>query len=263
VARFDWISLTTDYGLSDGFVAACRGVLARLAPEVGVIDVTHDVPPGEVARGATVLAQTSPHLPPAVHLAVVDPGVGTARRGIAVEAVHGVLVGPDNGLLPAAADALGGALRAVELTNTAWHAPVVSPTFHGRDIFAPVAARLALGGELAEAGPAIDLATLVRLPDPVLVLGDGWIDAEITAIDRYGNVQLAAPAHLLDRLGDAPEVAGEPAVRVDTFGAAQPGTLLVYGDSAGRMAIAVNGGRAVAALSAAPGDVVRITARRS
>jgi len=260
VTRFDWISLTTDYGLADGFAAVCHGVLGRLAPEVRVIDVTHEVPPGEVTRGSAVLAQTAPHLPPAIHIAVVDPGVGTPRRGVAIEAVHGVLVGPDNGLLPAAADALGGIVRAVELTNPAWHAPVVSATFHGRDIFAPVAARLAHGGELAEAGPAVDVASLVRLPEPILVLGDGWIDAEVVQIDRYGNLQLAAPASLLDRLGETPDVAGTPAVRVETFGAAHPGSMLVYADSAGHMAIAVNGGRAVAALSAAPGDVVRVTA---
>src|ERR687893_52048 len=105
---YSWISLTTDYGTSDGFVAACRGVMARLAPQARFIDVTHQVPPGDVTRGAAVLAQTVAHLPPAVHLAVVDPGVGTARRGIAVSTPGGLLVGPDNGVLPWAADALGG-----------------------------------------------------------------------------------------------------------------------------------------------------------
>lgn len=260
MARFDWISLTTDYGLSDGFGAACHGVIARLAPAVRVLDITHDVPPGEVSRGAAVLEQTVGHLPPAVHIAVVDPGVGTARRGIAIEAVHGVLIGPDNGLLPAAANALGGVVRVVELTNPAWHAPVVSATFHGRDVFAPVAARLAVGAELAEAGPAVDADSLVRLPEPVLVLGDGWLDAEVTAIDRYGNVQLAAPADALDRLGGTPRVAGMRATRVATFGDAQPGALLVYLDAAGRAAVAINGGRAVVALSVAPGDIIRISA---
>jgi S-adenosylmethionine hydrolase len=106
MARYDWISLTTDYGLSDGFVAACHGVIARIAPSVRVIDVTHQVPPADVSRGAVVLAQTVPHLPPAVHVAVVDPGVGTARRAVAIEAPQGLLVGPDNGLLPPAAEAL-------------------------------------------------------------------------------------------------------------------------------------------------------------
>lgn len=260
MTRFDWISLTTDYGASDGFAAACHGVIARIAPGVRVIDVTHDVPPGEVSRAATILAQTVAHLPPSVHIAVVDPGVGTARRCVAVEAVHGLLVGPDNGVLMAAADALGGAVRAVELTNAAWHAPVVSPTFHGRDVFAPVAARLALSGELADAGSGVDLSTLVRLPEPVLAVGDGFLDAEVTAIDRYGNVQLAARADALDWLGESPRIAGMRAVRAVTFGAAPPGALLLYGDSAGHLAIAINGGRAVVALSISPGDIVRVSA---
>src|SRR5437763_9069756 len=99
MGRHDWISLTTDYGLSDGFVAACHGSIARIAPDVRVIDVTHHVPPADVARGAAVLAQTAPHLPTSVHVAVVDPGVGTARRAIALETANGVLVGPDNGVL--------------------------------------------------------------------------------------------------------------------------------------------------------------------
>src|SRR5436190_15870208 len=145
MSGYDWISLTTDYGCSDGFVAACHGAIARIAPAVRVIDITHSVPPCDVAQGAAVLAQAVPHLPPAVHVAVVDPGVGTARRALAVEAGDSVLVGPDNGLLPRAADALGGVRRAVVLDNAGWFADPVSATFHGRDVFAPVAARLALG----------------------------------------------------------------------------------------------------------------------
>src|ERR671939_426163 len=140
---YGWISLTTDYGTFDGFVAACHGAIARIAPDVRVIDVTHHVPPADVSRGAAVLAQTVPSLPPSVHVAVVDPGVGTARRGVAIQAGDGVLVGPDNGLLPPAAQALGGIRRAVVLDRRDWMAATVSPTFHGRDVFAPVAARIA------------------------------------------------------------------------------------------------------------------------
>ncbi|MGC9666443.1 SAM hydrolase/SAM-dependent halogenase family protein [Planosporangium sp. 12N6] len=256
---YEWISLTTDYGLSDGFVAACHGVIARLAPQVRVIDVTHQVPPADVARGSAVLAQTVPHLPPAVHVAVVDPGVGTTRRGVALEAERGLLVGPDNGLLPAAADALGGIRRAVVLDNAAWFAAPVSPTFHGRDVFAPVAARLAAGADLAEAGTALDPATLVRLPQPVVVVGDGWLEAEVTTVDRFGNVQLAASGDALDHLGERLRVSGVGARRVTTFGDAEPGALVVYVDSADRVAVAINGGRAVVALAVAPGDVVHIT----
>ncbi|MEJ3749386.1 SAM-dependent chlorinase/fluorinase [Actinomycetes bacterium KLBMP 9797] len=261
MAGYEWISFTTDYGLSDGFVAACHGVVARLAPAARVIDVTHAVTPGDVARGAAVLAQTVPHLPPAVHLAVVDPGVGTARRGIAVRAPGGLLVGPDNGLLPWAADALGGVEAVVELANPDWFAADVSRTFHGRDVFAPVAARLARGAALGDAGPAADPASLVRLPDPVIAVGDGWLEAEVSTIDRFGNVQLAAPAATLDGLGPALLVGGVRAVRGGTFAAVPPGSLVVYADSAERVAVAVNGGRAAIVLSVTPGDLVRITSR--
>lgn len=258
MAGFGWISLTTDYGLSDGFVAACHGVIARLAPQVRVIDVSHQVAPGDVARAAALLAQTVPHLPPAVHVAVVDPGVGGARREIAIETPGGMLVGPDNGLLPWAAEALGGASAAVALTNRDWHARPVSRTFHGRDIFAPVAARLAAGAALAEAGAPLPPEALVRLPDPVVTSGEGWLEAEVLGIDRFGNVQLAAPGEALAGLGDAVTVGGEPAVRGTTFADAPAGGLVVLVDSADRVAVAVNSGRASVVLGVATGDVLRI-----
>ena len=114
--NYDWVSFTTDYGTDDGFVAACEGVIARVAPPVRVLHVSHTVPAQDVRRGAALLAQTAPYLPPAVHLAVVDPGVGTERRGAVLVAAEGVLVGPDNGLLVPAAEALGGVREAYELT---------------------------------------------------------------------------------------------------------------------------------------------------
>jgi S-adenosylmethionine hydrolase len=259
MAGYEWISLTTDYGLSDGFVATCHGAIARLAPTVRVIDVTHLVAPGDVARGAAVLAQAVPHLPPAVHVAVVDPGVGSARRAVAVSTPGGVLIGPDNGLLPWAADALGGVTDAVELTNRAWFAPAVSRTFHGRDVFAPVAARIASGADPADAGPRIDPSRLVRLPDPVVAAGQGWLEAEVLTVDRFGNVQLAAPATTLNGLGERLSVGGVRAVRGTTFGDAAPGGLVVFVDSADRVAIAVTGGRAAVVLAVTPGDVLRVS----
>jgi S-adenosyl-L-methionine hydrolase (adenosine-forming) len=258
MAGFAWITLTTDYGLSDGFVAACHGVIARRAPTVRVIDVTHLVPPGDVTRGAAVLAQAVPHMPPAVHVAVVDPGVGTARRAIAIEAPGGVLVGPDNGLLPAAAEALGGVQHVVRLTDPDWLAPAVSATFHGRDVFAPVAARIAGGDDLTGAGPALAPGALVRLPDPLVIVGDGLLEAEVLMVDRFGNVQLAAPATALAGLGPTLTVGGVRAVRGATFADAPPGSLVVYADSADHVALAINGGRAVVALSVTPGDIVSI-----
>lgn len=258
---YRWISLTTDYGLSDGFVAACHGVIARHAPDVRVIDVTHLVPPGDVSRGATVLAQTVPHLPPAVHVAVVDPGVGTSRRAVAVQADRGLLVGPDNGLLPRAADALGGVRRVVQLANPQWLGEAVSATFHGRDVFAPAAARLATGADLADAGPDVDPATLVRLPEPSVEIGDGYVEAEVIMVDRFGNVQLAAPAEALLHLGTQLTIGGIHAVRGATFGDAGHGELVAFADSAGQVAVAINGGRAAVALSVSPGDVLRIANR--
>jgi len=258
---YDWITLTTDFGLSDGYAGVLHGVIARYAPWVRVIDVTHLVAPGDVSRGAAMLAQAAAHLPPAVHLGVVDPGVGTSRRAIAIQTPHGILVGPDNGLLTGAADALGGVESAVRLTESAWFLPDVSMTFHGRDVFAPVAARLAAGVPLADAGPAVDPAGLVRLPEPIVEVGDGYLEAEVLTVDRFGNVQLAASGSALDGLGEHLLVGGVRATRAATFADGQPGRLIVYVDSAGKVALAVNGGRAVVALAVSPGDVLRICRR--
>ena len=255
---YHWISLTTDYGLTDGFVAACHGMLARIAPAIRVIDVTHLVPPADVARGAAVLAQTAPYLPDAVHVAVVDPGVGTQRRGIALRTPRGALVGPDNGLLLPAADALGGVREAVELTNPAWFAGTVSHTFHGRDIFAPVAANLALGHRIDEAGPQLDPADLVRLPEPAVEIGAGWLTAPVRTVDHFGNVQLGADASVLAGLGPRLRVGEVRATRAETFGVVPPGDMVVYGDSAGLVAVAVNGGRAADVLGVSAADPLRI-----
>lgn len=251
--EFDYISFTTDYGLSDGFVASCHGVIARLAPPVKVIDVTHQIAPGEVTRAAAVLAQTVPHLPPAVHLAVVDPGVGTRRRAVVLRTPNGLLVGPDNGVLMWAAQALGGVSEAFELSTP----DTASRTFHGRDVFAPAAARLAVGS--LPQGPAVNPADLVRLPDPVVAMGDGWIEAEVLTIDRFGNVQLAAPGSYWEQLPDTLTVGGCRAIRGETFADAAPGGLVVFTDSAGHLAVAVNGGRAAVMLAVNPGDLVRIS----
>jgi len=253
VPEFDYISFTTDYGLSDGFVAACHGVVARLAPPVSVIDVTHLIAPGEVTRAAAVLAQTVPHLPPAVHLAVVDPGVGTQRRAVVLRTPQGLLVGPDNGVLIWAAEALGGITDAFELSTP----DSASRTFHGRDVFAPAAARLAIGSQ--QRGSAVNPADLVRLPDPVIARGDGWIEAEVLTVDRFGNVQLAAPGSYWEQLPDSLTVGGCRAVRGETFADAAPGGLVVFTDSANHLAIAVNGGRAAVMLAVNPGDLVRIS----
>jgi S-adenosyl-L-methionine hydrolase (adenosine-forming) len=266
VTRFRYLSFLTDYGLEDGFVAACRGVAARIAPNASVIDVTHLVPPGDVRRGAAVLAQTVPYLPPAVHLAVVDPGVGTARRGIAVAAGNSVFVGPDNGLLSWAVTASGGAQRAFSLTNRELWLAKVSATFHGRDIFMPVAAHLADGMELAATGAEIDVADLVTLPVPERLVRDSIAEGEVLTVDRFGNVQLTITT------SDAAEIGLEPGSAAlircgrhqliipyrEVFGAVAPGELVAYGDSAGLVSIAVNGGDAAQRLGLPPGARVSI-----
>jgi S-adenosyl-L-methionine hydrolase (adenosine-forming) len=268
VTHFRHISFLTDYGLEDGFVAACHGVAARIAPHARIIDVTHLIPPGDIRRGAAVLAQTVPYLPPAVHVAVVDPGVGTARRGIAVAADGSVFVGPDNGLLSWALAASGGAARAFSLTNRElWLGQVVAGTFHGRDIFMPVAAHLAAGAELAWAGTEIDAEDLVTLPAPERLIRDSAAEGEVVTVDRFGNVQLAITA--ADAAAIGVRSGGTVLVQCaqlrlavpyrNMFGAVPAGDLVAFPDSAGLVSLAVNGGNAARRLDLAPGARVLIT----
>ncbi|AAZ54260.1 SAM-dependent chlorinase/fluorinase [Thermobifida fusca] len=248
------LTFLTDYGTQDGFVAACRAQMLRHAPGLPVIDITHDIPPGDVRRGATVLADTVPEFPAAVHIGVVDPGVGTARRSVALAAGGHVLVGPDNGLLVWAAEALGGIDTAVELTNESlWRHPV-SRTFHGRDIYAPVGARIAAGLPLSEAGQALDPAVLVRLSAPLRDVSGGVARGEVHAIDRFGNCQLSLHPEDLRSVVAAPGLPDRVAVRLPdgshtvavaaTFGAVPLGEPVLLTDSAGLLALAVNGGSA-------------------
>jgi len=268
VTRFRYLTFLTDYGLEDGFVAACHGVAARIAPHAEIIDVTHLVPPGDIRRGAAVLAQAVPYLPPAVHVAVVDPGVGTARRGVAVAAGDSVFVGPDNGLLPWALAAAGGAARAHLLANSDLWLDRVTATFHGRDIFMPVAAHLAADADLAAAGPEIGAGELVALPAPERRVRGRLARGEVLTVDRFGNVQLTLSA--ADAAAIGVRDGGAVLVRCrrraltlpyrEMFGAVPPGELVVYADSAGLVSIAVNGGSAARRLGLAPGDRVSITA---
>ena len=268
MTRFRYLSFLTDYGLDDGFVAACHGVAARIAPHAAIIDVTHLVPPGDVRRGAAVLAQTVPYLPPAVHVAVVDPGVGTARRGVAVAAGDSVFIGPDNGLLSWAVTASGGAARAFSLTNRELWLANVTATFHGRDIFMPVAAHLADGTELTVTGAEIDVADLVTLPAPERLIRDSVAEGEVLTVDRFGNVQLTITASDAAQIGLKPGTtahirSGRHRLTIpyrEMFGAVAPGELVAYADSAGLVAIAVNGGNAAQRLGLAPGARVSIAA---
>jgi len=268
VAPYKCLTFLTDYGLEDGFVAACHGVAARIAPEARIIDVTHLVPPGDVRRGAAVLAQTVPYMPPAVHVAVVDPGVGTARLGVAVQAGERIFVGPDNGVLSWAVAATGGADRAVQLSNSDLWLHPVSSTFHGRDIFTPVAAHLVNGADLAAVGAESAIDDLVTLPAPTSRVQNGEVEGEVMSVDRFGNVQLSIAASEVSRLGTG--VGGNLVVRcgrrvltvpyLKTFAAVAPGELVAFTDSAGLVSLAVNAGDAAERLGLPPGAHVRLAA---
>jgi S-adenosyl-L-methionine hydrolase (adenosine-forming) len=257
------IVFLTDFGRSDAFVGICHGVMARIAPDSRVIDITHSVPRQDVLRGAIELARAVPYMPEdAVYVAVVDPGVGSDRRAVATAAGASLLVGPDNGLLSPAWEALGGVESAVEIESPAVVLAPVSRTFHGRDVFAPAAAHLAAGMNLEDVGPAVDVGPLVRLDVPGPMVADGTVGARVTATDGYGNVQLNATEIDLDAagvaVGNVLVVNGRRLPRAGTFAELperEPGLIV---DSEGYLAIVVNHGNAAQMLGLASGDTVII-----
>jgi S-adenosyl-L-methionine hydrolase (adenosine-forming) len=267
VTRFQCLTFLTDYGLEDAFVAVCHAVAFQLAPDVQITDITHLIPLGDIRRGAVVLAHAVPYFPSAVHVAVVDPGVGTARRGIAVAAGDALFVGPDNGLLSVAVTRAGGATRAVSLTNRALWRDTTAATFHGRDIFMPVAARLAAGMPLAEAGEPVEVASLVTLPRAEYLVAGNRAEAEVVTVDGFGNVQLSLPG------ADAPRAGLVPGAEVTlawdgqaivlpfrtAFGEVAPGEPLCYRDSGDWVAIAVAGGDAARRFDLRPGTKITLT----
>ncbi len=260
------ITLLTDYGLEDGFVASCHGVIVGIAPQARIIDVCHLVPAGDIRRGAAILAQTLPYLPPGVHIAAVDPAPASARRSVAVEAGRHVFIGPDNGLLSWSLLASGGARAAFEITNDEFFIKPVSSTFHGRDVYAPVAAHLCAGRVPADLGPRIPLERLLALPAPTARVGEGAAEGEVLSLDRYGNVQLSVTAGDLAtlgiRVGDVLAVSlGRRQITMpyrDTYAAVPPGNLVAFTDSAGLVAFAVNSGDAAQRLGLPPGAHVRL-----
>ena len=262
------ITFLTDFGLQDDFVGTCHGVIARIAPEARVIDVTHGVAPQAVLQGALVLQQTTRYMPVGIHLAVVDPGVGGDRRAVAVRTADGrIFVGPDNGLLMLAADDAG-VEAAHALENPAYRLPEVSRTFHARDVFSPAAAHLAAGVPLAELGPAADPADLVRIAVPAPELGRTQVSATVLAVDRFGNVATNVRRRHVDALGIADGDSVEIRLTLDryfalaagTFADAAPGELILYEDSYGLVTLAIANGNAARLTGAAPGDELRIAA---
>ncbi|MCY4035878.1 MAG: SAM-dependent chlorinase/fluorinase [bacterium] len=280
--RYSTVSFLSDYGLSDEFAGVVKSVIRSIAPDVAVVDITHDIAPHDVRAGGLALARSAQYLAAGVVLAVVDPGVGGNRRAVAVEVGDGssVLVGPDNGLLAPAAAMVGGASRAVELTAERFHLPSAGPTFAGRDVFAPVAAHLCLGADFAALGRLIPTHSLTPGVVPVSRADGESIHAEVLWIDRFGNVQLNLDPDEIAPWGDAVRLTagdiGRNARRVNSFGDLSSGELGVLVDSYGLVTIAVNRGSAalelgcgeadpiaVAACGPAPATPVKLQAKRS
>jgi S-adenosylmethionine hydrolase len=259
------ITFLTDFGLEDDFVGTCHGVMADIAPDSRVIDVTHGIGPQAVLTGALVLKNTTRFMPVGVHLAVVDPDVGGHRRAVAIRTTDGrTFVGPDNGLLTLAADEIG--IESVhELSDPRFQLHEVSRTFHARDIFAPAAAHLAAGVDVSELGPALDPASLARIDVPEPEVGRTQISAKALVVDRFGNVATNARREHLERLdlddGDRVEIRlaldRYYAFVAQTFSDADAGELIVYEDSYGLLSLAISQGNAARLTGVAPGDEIR------
>ncbi|MGK2877866.1 MAG: SAM hydrolase/SAM-dependent halogenase family protein [Solirubrobacterales bacterium] len=260
------VALLTDFGHRDPFVGICHGVILREDPAIRIIDLTHGLPREDIRAGALALADSVPFLPDdAVVVGVVDPGVGSDRRAIVVESVDGmVFVGPDNGLLTAAVEARGGARAAFEISQSPWRIEPVSDTFHGRDIFAPVAARIAVGAPIVESGVAIEHDDLVAQELPQASTIDGDLTTAVLAVDQYGNARLAATVTDLGSIefGALVEIDTDDmrrqAIYARTYADSENGEPLLIVDSTGALSVSIGGGDAAAALRLEPGKVVRI-----
>lgn len=262
--RYSTISFLSDFGHQDEFVGVVHSVIRSIAPEVAVVDITHGIAPHDVRAGALSLARSVQYLCPGVVLGVVDPGVGTDRKAVAVEVGDGasVLVGPDNGVLASAVAMVGGASRAVELTALDYQLPKMGSTFDGRDVFAPAAAHLAMGVDLAELGPMVEPSVLIPGLLPIIEAEEGALIVEVLWIDRYGNVQLnIGPDDLAEwgdpfslTVGTRTETIGmRPAYR--SLGTGEIGAIT---DSSGLVSLALNGTSVAAELSLSAGDELRI-----
>lgn len=264
----EFVSFLTDYGHADEFVGVCKAVMLGIAPELKIIDVSHDLPAHDVRAGGLALVRSVQYLPDGIVLAVVDPGVGTERRAVAVETEASVLIGPDNGLLAPAVAMLGGAQRVVALTNTEYQMEAPGPTFAGRDVFAPAAGFLACGVPLEDFGEALDPASLTPGLIPLPSLESGTLVGEVWWVDRYGNCQLnIGPEELLE-LGVHPDStvevrfgsAGRRARWVHTYADARPSELALVVDSYGLVSLALDRRSAASDCDLAAGSSVTVVA---
>lgn len=244
------ITFLSDYGLEDDFVGVCHAVIAGIAPEARVIDLGHGVPRHDVRTGALVLRRALPYAPAGVHLAVVDPEVGAERRALALRCTEEdrILVGPDNGLLHLAAQRFGGIAEVVDVARSPYRLEPASATFHGRDIFAPVAAHLAAGIPLAAAGDPLEPSEIVTLDMPLAYPDGDELVVHALGFDRFGNVMLDVEHTELAesglRLGHRVQVDGREAVYAVTFADVAAGELLLYEDAYRTLSLAINRGSA-------------------
>jgi S-adenosyl-L-methionine hydrolase (adenosine-forming) len=267
--RFDTISFLSDYGTTDEFVGVVKSVIRSISPQVTVVDITHDIQPYDVKGGALTLARSVQYLCPGVVLAVVDPGVGTDRRAVAIEVGDGqsFLVGPDNGLLASAVGMVGGATDAVELANPEYRLASAGPTFDGRDVFGPAAAHLCAGVPLEALGPRVDPAELVPGLVPLPRDENGAIVGEVLWVDRYGNCQLNIDPDQISSWGDRvqlrwtrPTEGTRTALRVRAFDELGSGQVGLVVDSYGLLAVALSRASAADALQIAAGDELALAA---
>jgi S-adenosylmethionine hydrolase len=264
------VTFLSDYGSDTEFVGVCHGVIRGICPGAPIVDITHGIPKYDARQGALVLRNTVPYMPVGVHLAIVDPQVGTERRALALRCEDGrILVGPDNGLLSLAWERCGGVTEAVDVTRSQHRLEPVSATFHGRDLFAPVTAHLAAGAELLDAGEGLDVGELavVELARPRVE--DGALVARVLSVDRFGNAALNASHEdqagtgLTLGAGVEIEASGERfnATFAHTFADVKAGELIVYEDAYRALAIAINRGDAAFVLHLSPDDEVRLRPR--
>jgi S-adenosyl-L-methionine hydrolase (adenosine-forming) len=266
-SRFDTISFMSDYGTADEFVGVVKSVIHSIAANTAVIDITHEIPPYDTKAASWTLARSVQYLCPGVVLAIVDPGVGTARRAVAIEVGEGqsYLIGPDNGLLAPAVGMVGGATAAVELTNTEYQIEAPGPTFAGRDIFAPAAAHLCAGVPFHDLGESLDVTSLTPGLIPLPREEDGSLAGEILWVDRYGNCQLNIDPDQIAGWGDRIQLRWEglrPGVRTvqraRTFDDIRPGQVGLVVDSYGLLAVSVAQGSAADHLGVAAGDEITL-----